>query len=101
MKETLEQAALRLYPRLINDPYNPIEDDNKESRDIWIEGAKWQQEQDSWKRVIDETPPINIELLVKSPNGIVHLSSWRESYAIFSCQDKRESSLHWQWKTII
>jgi hypothetical protein len=49
MKETLEQAALKLYPRLINDPYNPIEDDNKESRDIWIEGAKWQQEQDKNK----------------------------------------------------
>lgn len=43
-KETLEEAALRLYPRLINDPYNPTEDDNKESRDIWVAGAKWQQE---------------------------------------------------------
>jgi hypothetical protein len=45
MKETLEEEAFRLYPRLINDPYNPMEDDNKEDRDTWINGAKWQQEQ--------------------------------------------------------
>jgi hypothetical protein len=43
-QETLEEAALRLFPRLINDTYNPMEDDNKEYRDIWISGAKWQQE---------------------------------------------------------
>jgi len=43
-KETLEETAFRLFPRLINDPYNPMEDDNKEYRDIWISGAKWQQE---------------------------------------------------------
>ena len=43
-QETLEEAAFRLYPRLINDPYNPSEDDNKEERNIWIKGTKWQQE---------------------------------------------------------
>jgi len=43
-KETIEEAAFRLYPRLINDPYNPMEDDNKEYRDIWISGAKWKSE---------------------------------------------------------
>jgi hypothetical protein len=43
-QETLEEAAFRLYPRLINDPYNPMEDDNKENRDIWIAGAKWQEQ---------------------------------------------------------
>jgi hypothetical protein len=45
-QERLEEAALRLYPRLINDSYNPMEDDNEEDRNIWIKGAKWQQEQD-------------------------------------------------------
>jgi hypothetical protein len=44
MKQTIEEAAKRLYPRLINDPYNPMEDDNKEDRDIWINGAKWATE---------------------------------------------------------
>jgi len=43
-QETLEETAFRLFPRLINDPYNPMEDDNKEYRDIWISGAKWMQE---------------------------------------------------------
>ncbi len=66
----------------------------------FTEGAKWQQEQDRWKTVLEETPPSNIELLVQSPEGIVHLSSWRESYNIFSCQVKSESSSDWKWKTI-
>jgi len=43
-KETLEEAALRLHPRLINDSYNPMEDSNEDDRNIWIKGAKWQQE---------------------------------------------------------
>jgi len=45
MKETLEEAAFKLFPRLINDPYNPMDDDNEEDRNIWIKGAKWQAEQ--------------------------------------------------------
>lgn len=36
--EIIEEAFKR-FPRLINDPYNPLEDDNKEDRDIWIDGA--------------------------------------------------------------
>ena len=105
--ETLE-AANRLYP-VKNEGimyegimYMPTRDDlnNLSKQQAFIAGAKWQQEQDSWKRVNDETPPIHIELLVKSPDGIVHLSSWREAYQIFTCQDKSESSLDWQWKTI-
>lgn len=36
----IEKLALKEYPRLINDPYNPQEDDNKEYRDIWIKGYK-------------------------------------------------------------
>ena len=63
-------------------------------------GAKWQQEQNRWKTVSEETPPSNIELLVQSPEGIIHLSSWRESYNIFTCQVKSESSFDWKWKMI-
>lgn len=43
-QETLEEVAFRLYPRLINDPYNPKEDDNEESREDFIDGAKWQMD---------------------------------------------------------
>lgn len=64
------------------------------------EGAKWQQEQDRWKTVYQETPPIHVELLVQSPEGIIHLASWREYYNIFTCQHNSESSSDWKWKTI-
>lgn len=38
------KEAFKLFPRLITDPYNPLEDANKEDRNIWISGAKWMQE---------------------------------------------------------
>ena len=40
-KEILEEAAIRLYPIDIVVDY----DTNEDIRNIWIEGAKWQQEQ--------------------------------------------------------
>ena len=66
----------------------------------FIEGAKWQQEQLDWKYVLNETPPEGVELLVKSPNGIIHLANWRGGYNIFTCQDKKDKSWDWQWKLI-
>ena len=92
-KETLEEAAENYAKQ-----FDYAEDSSPQLD--FIEGAKWQQEQDRWKTVCEETPPIHVELLVKSPEGIVHLSSWRESWHIFSCQAKSESSLNWKWKTI-
>jgi hypothetical protein len=35
-KEEIEQLAFLEYPRLINDPYNPMLDDNADERKIWI-----------------------------------------------------------------
>jgi hypothetical protein len=43
-QETLEEAALRLYPKFSHDPYNPLEDVLKDEREIFIEGAEWQAE---------------------------------------------------------
>jgi hypothetical protein len=43
-KEEIEQLAFLKYPRLINDPYNPMEDDNTYERQIWIEGYTQCQE---------------------------------------------------------
>ena len=37
-KEEIEQLAFLKYPRVINDPYNPMEDDNADERKIWIDG---------------------------------------------------------------
>ena len=85
--ETLEEAAKKYWDKL-------------SFQDAFIEGAQWQAEQNRWKTVDEETPPSNIELLVQSPSGTVHLAHWRESYGIFTCQAKTESSFDWKWKTI-
>jgi len=37
-KEEIEKLAFLEYPRLINDAYNPMEDDNVDERKIWIDG---------------------------------------------------------------
>lgn len=94
MKETLEEVANN------ESEYLADWEDKDMYKKGFVEGAKWQAEQNSWKSVSEETPPTSVELLVKSPEGIVHLSSWRESYNIFSCQAKSESSSDWKWKTI-
>jgi hypothetical protein len=44
MKTELEEFALRLYPKVITDPYNPSEDLLEEERKIFIAGAKWQEQ---------------------------------------------------------
>jgi len=48
----------------------------------------------------EQTPPLHTELIVKSPDGIVYLCSWREAYNIFTVQEKGESSYDWSWKKI-
>ena len=48
IKQTVEEAALKLFPKYISDPYNPNEDLNKEERDIWIDGAKSDAARDYW-----------------------------------------------------
>jgi len=53
-----------------------------------------------WKYVSELEPPKHIELLVKSPEDVIHLTSWRDGYKIFTCQNKSESSYDWQWKQI-
>jgi len=50
--------------------------------------------------VMEQEPPHNIELLAKSPTGVVHLCSWRPAYNIFTCQHKSENSWDWSWKLI-
>jgi len=86
-----------------DDWWESIDSDTK--NDIVIElvtkvRLNLKEEQNSWKSVSEEIPPSHVELLVKSPEGVVHLSSWRESYNIFTCQTKSESSFNWEWKTI-
>jgi hypothetical protein len=51
-QETLEEVAERIYPiNIIDDELVGCVnyDTNKEKRDIWVNGAKWRQEQDKNK----------------------------------------------------
>jgi hypothetical protein len=116
--KSLEEDAEKEYPKLIvknpscngyNEP-NHI-DINEECRNSFMEGVKsdeakeywfdvFKKNKEKWNKVTEDTPPSNVELLVKSPNGIIHLSRWRESYNIFGCQAKSESIVGWKWKKI-
>ncbi len=51
-------------------------------------------------KVYEQEPPHQVELLVKSPDGLIHLANWRPAYNIFTCQAKGESSFDWSWKLI-
>jgi hypothetical protein len=95
-KETLEEVAENFW---LNDD-SMTDNDRISYVNGFLACAKWQQEQDRWKTVFEETPPSNIELLAESPSGIIHLTDWRAGYQIFSCQAKSESSDDWKWKTI-
>jgi hypothetical protein len=53
-KEEIEQLAFLKYPRLINDPYNPMEDDNTYERQIWIDGYTQCQEDMADKKYTEE-----------------------------------------------
>ena len=52
-KEEIEQLAFLKYPRVINDPYNPMEDDNTYERKIWI-GAYTQCQEDNAEKKYTE-----------------------------------------------
>ena len=54
----------------------------------------------SFISVGEKEPPKHKELIVQSPDGQNYLASWRESYSIFTCQNKGEDSLEWKWKEI-
>jgi hypothetical protein len=79
-KEEIEQLAFLEYPRLINDPYNPMVDDNADERKIWINAYSqcqedmqkdveyWQGEYDHWhQQAIDMADKYNklLEYTVK------------------------------------
>jgi len=53
-KEEIEQLAFLKYPRLINDPYNPMEDDNTYERQIWIDAYTQSQEDMADKKYTEE-----------------------------------------------
>ena len=61
-KEEIEQLAFLQYPRLINDPYNPMEDDNTYERQIWIDAYTQCQEDNKDKKYTEE----DIKMYIKA-----------------------------------
>jgi hypothetical protein len=53
-----------------------------------------------WVKVYDKTPPDDVELLAKAPDGTIHLTNWRPAYDIFCCQSKEEDAYDWEWKLV-
>jgi len=53
-REEIEKLAFLEYPRLINDPYNPMEDDNTYERQIWIDAYTQCQEDMADKKYTEE-----------------------------------------------
>lgn len=48
--------------------------------------------------VTDEEPKdSSCRLLVKDPEGVLHLTSWRSAYRVFDCQDKWDSTIGWSY----
>lgn len=64
-KDKIQEIAFKFYPRLINDEYNPMEDDNENYRNIWIHGAEWQKEyiSNSIEQVINDICKDNTHLI--------------------------------------
>jgi len=89
LSEQIEQHVLTFG----NLPINVLNEKTKQALEI-------ENKQSDWKLVSEEFPPIDIDLFVQSPEGIIHLSKWRPAYNIFTCQGKKESSMDWKWKKI-
>jgi len=74
----------------------------EQMRESYLAGYEEAEElfKPKWISVSEQMPPSSTELLVKSPDGLIHLANWRESYNIFTCQNKDESSYDWKYMEI-
>lgn len=77
-QETLEEAALKLYPI----DFIVDHDINKEDRDIWLKGAKWQKEQDKNKYSEEEVEAISKDAYTIGRNNILIgvFNKWVEQF---------------------
>lgn len=58
------------------------------------------KEELKWKCPIEEWPPIEKDLLVKSPHGVCYIAHYRKAYHIFTCQEKSEMINGWKYFVI-
>ena len=71
-RETLEEAAERLFPIILEDGW----DKNKQYRNEWVEGAKWQQERSYSEEEV-------VKLLIKFNQEIQEVENVREWFEEF------------------
>ena len=51
-----------------------------------------------WRCPINEPPPENTELLIKSPHdGSYNVTNYRPAYEIFTCQEKGDDMYGWEY----
>jgi hypothetical protein len=74
-QETLEEAAERLYPIILEDDGW---DKNKQYRDEWIEGAKWQQER--MYKLVEEYNQMLIDHNVHEDHKEKSFKEWFEQF---------------------
>jgi hypothetical protein len=95
-KEEIKQLAFLEYPRLINDPYNPMEDDNTYERQIWIDAYTRCQEDNKDKKYTEEDLRNAIDETINACN-----IAQKESYGELEIDaDKIISSLNKQFEVI-
>lgn len=86
MKQTIEEAAFLKYPRLINDPCNPTEDDNSYERKIFIDAAEWALSQQEPIKGIDELDVNHIVLQYLQEKGYTFSGDSVNGYPFISKQ---------------
>ena len=82
-QETLEEAAERLYPTTIDSFTDNGFDLSERERLIFINGAKWQQEQDKNKYSEEEVKRICSKAWLKTPNTpkmLEEFDKWFEKF---------------------
>lgn len=85
-------------PNSLNDAYYDV---SYNARKLgFIAGYNTAQHLNRWIPVSEQEPPSGVEVLAKSPEGLIHLINWRPAYKIFTCQNKEESTYGWSWKTV-
>jgi hypothetical protein len=81
-KEEIEQLAFLKYPRVINDPYNPMEDDNTYERKIWIDAYTQCQEDVDWELLVKLSKRYTEENLRQAITFGQGMELWKEEKQI-------------------
>jgi len=54
----------------------------------------------AFKSLQDQQPEDGQKVLVKSPDGVIYYSTYREDWGSFDCQSKQEMGDDWRWRKV-